>query len=129
MSIQRGFTGISFPFRFNSKGGVETSTTSVNDFTHIKESITQIILTIVGERVMELEFGSEIRSSLFKNLEEETDSAILKFYVEEAIKKFEKRVEVLNVEVIPQDEGEVIVDVDFLVKRYLKNDTVSIKLN
>lgn len=50
---QSGFTGISFPFRINSRGGVSMSTTSATDSTHIMESIQQIFLTNYLERPME----------------------------------------------------------------------------
>lgn len=133
MATQKGYTGISFPFRFDGRGGVATSTTSVIDFTHIKESIIQIILTQVGERRMELEFGSEVRDHLFKMVDDETDIAILKFQIKEAIQKFEKRVEVENIEVIHEEgvagEGNWIVEIDFRVIKYLKNDTLRFKIN
>lgn len=48
-----GYTGISYPFRINSKGGVAMSTTSNSDPTHIKEGIEQIFKTHFLERVME----------------------------------------------------------------------------
>jgi len=83
MTIQRGFTGISFPFRFDGRGGVATSTTSITDFSHIKESIMQIILTQVGERRMEPDFGSEVRDHLFTMVDDETDIAILKFKIQD----------------------------------------------
>lgn len=133
MATQKGYTGISFPFRFDGRGGVATSTTSVIDFTHIKESIIQIILTQVGERRMELEFGSEVRTHLFNMVDDETDIAILKFQIKEAIQKFEKRVEVENIEVIHEEsvagEGNWIVEIDFRVIKYLKNDTLRFKIN
>ena len=130
---QKGFTGISFPFRFDGRGGVATSTTSITDFSHIKESIMQIILTQVGERRMELEFGSEVRDHLFSMSDDETDIAILKFKIQEAIEKHEKRVEINNIEIIHDEsiagEGTWIVEIDFKVIKYLKNDTVRFKLN
>lgn len=133
MFNQKGFTGISFPFRFDGRGGVATSTTSINDFTHIKESIMQIILTKVGERRMELEFGSEVRDHLFSMIDDETDIAILKFKIQEAIEKYEKRVDVINIDIIHDEkiagEGTWIIEMNFLVKKYLKNDVVRFKLN
>jgi len=133
MAGQKGFTGISFPFRFDGIGRVATSTTSITDFSHIKESIIQIILTQVGERRMELEFGSEVRDHLFSMSDDETDIAILKFKIQEAIEKHEKRVEINNIEIIRDEsiagEGTWIVEIDFKVIKYLKNDTVRFKLN
>ena len=133
MFNQKGFTGISFPFRFDGRGGVAISTTSVNDFTHIRESIAQIILTSIGERRMELEFGSGVRDHVFSMTHDETDIAILKFVIQEAIEKFEKRVEVINIEIINDErvagEGTWVVELNFLVKKYLKNDSLRIKIS
>lgn len=130
---QKGFTGISFPFRFDGRGRVATSTTSVTDFSHIKESIIQIILTQVGERRMELEFGSEVKDHVFSMLDDETDIAILKFHIQEAIEKYEKRVEINNIEVFHGEgvtgDGTWVVEIDFKVIKYLKNDIVRFKLN
>ena len=65
-----GFTGLSFPFRVGSKGRVVLSTTTDVDLTHIKESITQILLTQKGERVNEPEFGSGLKQMVFENFDE-----------------------------------------------------------
>lgn len=133
MSIQKGFTGISFPFRVDGRGGIATSTTSTVDFTHIKESITQILLTQLEERNMELEFGSEVKKHTFQMTDDETDIAILKYHIQEAIEKFEKRVEVNNIAVFHEDIKDFgdtwIAEIDFTVIKYLKNDIVRLKLN
>mgnify|MGYP000049785020 CR=1 FL=1 len=132
MNNQRGFTGISFPFRFDGRGGVATSTTSINDFSHIEESIKQIVLTSIKERVMELEFGSNVRDHLFSMTDDETDIAILKFHIREAIEKFEKRVEIEDINILKDEtevgEGTWIVEIKFKVIRYLKNSVVRFKL-
>jgi phage baseplate assembly protein W len=127
-----GFAGISFPFRFSGRGGVAVSTTSADDFSHIKEGLMQVIGTAVNERVFELGVGSEVYKSQFKNAWDESDTAILKFYVEDAVKKWDKRVEVDNVIITPMDDEligtHIHVDVEFTVNKYMKSDTVSIKV-
>lgn len=132
MNNQRGFTGISFPFRFDGRGGVATSTTSINDFSHIEESIKQIVLTSIKERTMELEFGSNVRDHLFSMIDDETDIAILKFHIREAIEKFEKRVEIEDINILNDEtevgEGTWIVEIKFKVIRYLKNSVIRFKL-
>lgn len=133
MSGMKGFTGVSFPFRFDGRGGVAVSTTSVTDFSHIRESIIQIVLTQLGERRMELDFGSEVRDHVFSMTDDETDIAILKYEIKEAVERFDDRVEVTGITVTHDEtmDGEIgwIVDVDIYVKKYLKNDTVRFKLN
>ena len=129
---QVGFKGISFPFRFNGRGGVASSTTTPDDFSHIKEGLMQIIGTSIGERVCETTFGSEVRSFNFQNQDDPIEISRLKFYVEDAVKKWDSRVSVLNVTVTPATEagmeGVTYVDVDFYVSKYLKQDSVSVKI-
>lgn len=133
MATQRGYTGISFPFRFSGRGGVATSTTSPTNFSHIKESIQQILLTNVGERIMEPDFGINAREVLFSATEDETEQSVLKFLIKEAIEKFEKRVEIQDIRIITDEssvmEGTIVVEIDFLVKKYLTSDSVKVTLN
>lgn len=129
---QVGFKGISFPFRFNGKGGVATSTTSSDDFSHIKEGIQQIIGTAIGERIFETKFGSEVNKYNFQNQDDPIEISRLKFYIEEAINKWEDRVELLDVQVIPvdneEDVGYTLVEVEFKVLKYMKSDTAIMKI-
>lgn len=132
--MEQGFKGMSFPFRFSGSGGTATSTTNINDFTHIKESITQILGTRLGERINESHFGAELGDQTFADLYDETTLAIIKFYVMEAVQKFEKRV-IVNEEDIfftqiedGKEGAKLIVEVQFTVLQYLKQDRVSITL-
>jgi phage baseplate assembly protein W len=127
---QKGFTGISFPFRFSGRGGVATSTTSTEDFSHIEESLRQILGTAIGERIFEIEFGSDVRQFNFKNQTDPTEISRLKFYISEAVAKFDNRVEILDVQVTPMESGSgaVIVSVDFHVKKYLQQGTINMEM-
>ena len=58
---QSGYTGISYPFRINNRGGCAMSTTDTNTPTHIAESIQQILNTDFLERPME---GADIYTSV-----------------------------------------------------------------
>ncbi len=92
--------GVRFPFQFNVIGATDTSMTlGVSEkFDHINESIQQILGTSPGERVMLPEFGSRLRELLF-----EPNNAILKslvrVYVIDAIRQWEKRVIVKKVQI------------------------------
>ena len=60
---------LSFPFRIGVNGRtVQVST--VNE--HVKDEITQLILTNPGERLFLPEFGGGLRLFLFSNLDEPT---------------------------------------------------------
>ena len=85
--------GISFPFRFGPKGGVVLSKTDEIDATHINESIKQIVLITLRERVMEPEFGSNTIAMVFQENEPSLDSAV-KAFIARSIKRWEPRVKV-----------------------------------
>lgn len=63
---QSGFTGISYPFRVNSRGGISMSTTSATDPSHIAESIAQIFGTSYLERPMESDIYTTVTPMLFE---------------------------------------------------------------
>lgn len=128
---KKGYKGISFPFRFGGRGGVMTSDTSSGDFAHIHESLVQIIMTTVGERVFEYHFGSEVAFSIFDSSTDDTDLSILAFRVREAIGMWENRVEIedLQIEVSPDSESTLYVVINFNVIKYMKSDTLRIPVD
>ena len=89
--------GIKFPFTIDRKtGGVATSETTPHDHAHIHESIIQILGTRIGERFMRPDFGSRLHELVF----EPNDSVLksmIRHYVIEAIRKWEKRVVITDV--------------------------------
>ncbi|MCG7851654.1 MAG: GPW/gp25 family protein [Methanosarcinaceae archaeon] len=84
--------GVSFPLRVeNGKiawSGYEKS---------IRESIMIILGTAMGERVMRPDFGCGIHDLAF-SVNDVSTAALAIFYVEEALKKWEPRIEVINVD-------------------------------
>lgn len=87
------YTGLSFPLRLNSKGGLKMSSTSPTDFSHIEESISQILRTSIGERVVENYFGSSVSYHIFDPTDESSYS-LIKHEIVEALTKLEPRIEV-----------------------------------
>ena len=123
---ERGFTGISFPFRIGVKGGVVTSTTGVMDVQHIVEAMTQILCTRPMERCMEYHFKSEIDSSVF----EPNDASIktlLAYQVKEALTELEDRIVVNSVD-ITSEGSSVIAVITYTVLAYNTSHTSSIKV-
>ena len=88
---QSGFTGISYPFRVNNRGGVSMSTTSVTDPTHIAESIKQIFNTSFLERPMESDIYTTVTSLLFEP-NDEALQAVLKSRMVDDLERLEERV-------------------------------------
>lgn len=128
MEVTKGYKGISFPFRFNSAGGVATSTTSPDDFSHIRESIEQIIRTKRYERIMESDFYCELDPALFENIDDTSTQGILAFSIKEAIERLDDRVEIQDITFEVDNEGEIIANITFLVKKYLKTEVTKIPL-
>jgi phage baseplate assembly protein W len=89
--------GLKFPFRFHRRsGGTEVSVATSQEHAHIQESILQILGTRPGERFLRPEFGSKLKDLVF----EPNDTVLrglLRHYVIDAIKRWEKRVTVTNV--------------------------------
>lgn len=129
---KQGYSGISFPFRFNGRGGVATSTTSHNDFSHIKEGIIQLLGTNIGERIMETNFGSEVYKIQFDSIYDEVTYSEMEFYIQEAIQTWDNRVQVKNITVTPIDSEEfsgLQVDLDLLAVKFLQDFSMSAKIN
>jgi phage baseplate assembly protein W len=89
--------GLKFPFRFHRRsGGTEVSVATSQEHAHIQESILQILGTRPGERFLRPEFGSKLKDLVF----EPNDTVLrglVRHYVIDAIKRWEKRVIVTNV--------------------------------
>jgi phage baseplate assembly protein W len=65
----------------------------------VKESIKNIVLTNKGERLFQPDFGCNINASLFENIDANT-VVILKDDISKAIKTYEPRCVVRNVEIL-----------------------------
>lgn len=123
---QRGFTGISFPFRIGVKGGVVTSTTNIREVPHIIEAMTQILRTRPMERCMEYHFKSEIDSSLFEPNDDSVKTLIV-YQIKEALRELEDRISVDSID-ITSEGSSVIAEIKFTVLAYNSSHTTNIKV-
>lgn len=113
-----GYTGLSFPFRLNNRGGIAMSTTTVTAPDHINESIAQIILTQLKERPMELAVGSDIHRSTF-SLNDPATHALLRYNIVDALTRLEPRISVSEEGIgVTAFENIIIVQVNYMVKEY-----------
>jgi hypothetical protein len=89
---------IDFPLRFTDGNSIGTIPQS-NAGERISDAIHLILATRIGERLFNPEFGSRLPELVF-----EPNDAILKrllvFYTSDALKRWEKRIEILNVAII-----------------------------
>ena len=89
--------GLKYPFRFQSvSGGTEVSAATSREHEHIRESILQILGTRPGERFMNPEFGSRLNDLVFEQ-NDEVLKGLIRHYVIDAIKRWEKRVVITDV--------------------------------
>src|SRR5574343_485184 len=112
--------GISFPYRIGVKGGFVVSKANIDDFTHIDESIEQILRTRQYERTMEHYFYSEIDTALFEPNDESLQS-LIEYQVKDALERREKRIEVIDV-TCTSSGGKVFVDIEYTVPEFNNND-------
>jgi phage baseplate assembly protein W len=83
----------------------------------IKESIIIILTTGKGERVMRPDFGCRIYELAFA-LNDTSTASLIQFYIQEALLKWEPRIEVLDISVAPdEDEGNLLsINIEYMVK-------------
>lgn len=121
MEIRRG---ISFPFRFNSRGGVAISESNYYDDAHTKESITQILLTSIHSREMNPEFGSAIKNTIFQGNNPSYDTIAIN-YIKEALARWEPEITVKDVQII-REKSTVTIQVTYTNRRTYKTTSISI---
>lgn len=122
--MQQGFNGISFPFRVGGRGGIEMSSTSMTDASHIIESIEQILQTRPRERCMEYHFKSDLDLSIFEP-NDVSSKCLVEHQIRDALAKLEDRIEVSDVSVSSSDST-IYADIKFRVIKY--NTTYSGKV-
>ena len=103
--------GWAFPFQFDSARG----TVAYSEYEeNIRQNITIILGTKPGERQMLPAFGCRIHELLFAPNTRAT-SAMIAHHVEEALRRWERRIEVLKVTSSAEPGGSVRVDVEYKV--------------
>ena len=85
----------------------------------IRQAIRIIIETAPGERVMRPDFGCGIHELVFASMDSETLQRV-RSVVEDALRRYEARIEVLDVGVDEQSaltDGSLMVEVDYRVRK------------
>ena len=112
--------GWSFPLEVNNRGGISMSRLEQD----IEESIRIILGTAKGERVMRPDFGSSIHEFIFAP-NNPTTCGLISYHVQEALSRWEARIDLTSVDVNPDplDHGRVLIDISYQVKA--TNDVVN----
>lgn len=132
--MSSGYKGLAFPLRLSNRGGLKFTSTSSTDFTHIEESIKQILLTSVGERVMEVYFGSKISTHIFDPTDQSSFS-LIKHEIVEMLSQFEPRISV-NVGGISMSENYdedlgtncLYVTIQYVVVKYNREGSLTVNM-
>ena len=95
--VSQGFRDISMTFQNNP---LNSDLIVLKNETAIARSIRNIVFTLPGEKFFNPNFGSRVSRSLFENIDEILASNI-RDEIATSIVNFEPRVELKNVEVIP----------------------------
>ncbi|MEO0565341.1 MAG: GPW/gp25 family protein [Chloroflexota bacterium] len=113
--------GVAFPPRLNDRNKLAL----VEGDDAIRRSIYLIIHTSPGERVMRPEFGCRIHELIFDPANSQT-AATAERYIREAIARWETRIEVTDVTVVPSpgERGELLINLTYKHKRQASEETL-----
>ena len=90
---------------------------------HIRASIQRILMTDYGERVMEPNFGCDIKRYVF-DPSNRISEAEIKHEIMRAISRWEPRVSISNISLISKDER-LIISVPYTIKGTGEEDSVN----
>ncbi len=106
--------GLAFPLQVNPRGEIALARGERD----IDQSIRIILGTRPGDRVMRPEFGCRAHELLFSP-RDATTAGLMKAYVEDALGRWEPRIEVREVAVSsdPDNDGAMLVEIQYQVKQ------------
>lgn len=105
--------GLAFPLQVNPRGGIALATGERD----IEQSIRIILETAPGERVMRPEFGCRIHELVFAPNNAATEGLLI-HYIEEALDRWEPRIEVHEIEVTtpPGGSATLLAEVKYIIR-------------
>ena len=116
--------GVSLPF---NGPGVFNSTFTTKD--QIKSNLVNLLLTDVGERVMNPEFGCNLKKFLFEGITE-SNSELLTNNLANSIAIFIPEITVTNITVAPNPDYNLIdLSVDYIMNISQTPDQVTVQFN
>jgi phage baseplate assembly protein W len=110
--VSKGFKDLSMTFQANP---LNYDLIALKNETAISRSIRNLVLTSPGERFFNQDLGSKVSRSLFENVDD-ISASIVKDEIENTIRNYEPRVNLISVEVSPNyDEGEFNVTINYRI--------------
>jgi len=111
--VSQGFKDISMSFKANP---LNDDLIALKNANAISRSIRNNVFTVPGEKFFQEDFGSDVSQSLFENIDDISASNI-KDQIQRSITNFEDRVNLREVKVLPDFEGnafDVIISYDIV---------------
>jgi phage baseplate assembly protein W len=106
-------SGWSFPVGVDARGRLALSRREHD----IEEAIRVILMTSKGQRVMRPEFGCQIHDLVFAP-NDATTAGLAIYYVEEALRMWEPRIRLIEVDARPDDDndGRLMIHISYEVR-------------
>ena len=112
--------GLAWPVRLNGRGGFKTifaKDSPESGIDKVRSSIIQILSTKVGTRVIDRDFGCDLRDTIFEPLDAgaEISQQRIATSLSEALQRWEKRAEItkLQVSFLRASEGVLEIHLEF----------------
>ena len=110
--VSKGFKDLSMSFQVNP---INYDLIALKNETSIARSIRNLVFTYPGEKFFNENLGSRVSRSLFENMDE-ISASIIKDEIENTIRNYEPRVNLINVEVSPNyDDNEFNVTINYRI--------------
>ncbi len=105
--------GLAFPLQVNPRGEIALARGERD----IEQSIRIILETMPGERVMRPDFGCRIWELVFAPHDPTTEGLLI-HYVEQALTRWEPRIDLTSVKVSddPVQAGAVLIEINYIIK-------------
>lgn len=94
----------------------------------IRQSVKTLVQTGIYERVMHPEKGCQVQGLLFE-LDTFVNRMVIENTIKDVLRKFEPRIFVTAVQVYADDDYGYNISINYRIKTYKQNDTVSLFLN
>ena len=115
------YQGVSYAFNFGSTGIFSRKT----DEELIKDSLSQIVLTSVGSRVMRRNFGCGLLGSIFENMGPFLEDMITEA-ITDGITNYEPRVSINNITVDTSQDTKVVATIEYVYQGKVDTTNISI---
>jgi phage baseplate assembly protein W len=110
--VSKGFKDLSMSFKANP---INYDLIALKNETAIARSIRNLVFTYPGEKFFNENIGSKVSRSLFENIDE-ISSSVIKDEIENTIRNYEPRVNLIEVTVTPNyDNGEFNVTIIYRI--------------